>query len=419
MAADAIRFFANLPIDIRSGQIRLHFLRTATLPTMTSDPPSPAPDGPMLPPRHRPSLENITKDSTELDLWAFEDDLDLIEPPVTQARTASSRATGGDLPAPRERSAGKQRVATEIPPEGSRNEGGSKAGERIQMNINKARQRNKPSVELVSILKPESEFDELENWDDVPRGPQIEDLPEPEPATPESESEPTPEPTPQPKESTSTARQEPTPATQETVAQATTDENEFSPAVRVNATPVSLRPRLRLTYLERIGLFVLLILLAVGGLGTLVVSIMGLPSESERANAADFPIKGSRITVESADSYWREPITDGSSPETVRRGTKLLPVIALKVSEGSGAIRVLFRNDDRTLEGDAVTRSVRGPGTLVIPATAGFDELGMFAAYRAGGSKPWTIEVYEAASETATGRDFKKLFEINISTARR
>lgn len=386
---------------------------------MTPEPPSPAPDGPMLPPRHRPSLENITKDSTELDLWAFEDDLDLTEPPVTQARTATSRATGGDLPAPRERSAGKQREAAEIPPEGSRNEGSPKGGERIQMNISKARPRNKPSVELVSILKPESEFDELENWDDVPKSPQIEDLPEQETVTPESESEPTPEPPTQTKESSSTARQEPTPATQETVEPATTDDNEFSPAIRGNAAPVSLRPHLRLTRLERIGLFVLLILLAVGGLGTLVVSIMGLPSESERAKATDFPIKGSRITVESADSYWREPITDGSSPETVRRGTKLLPVIELKVSEGSGAIRVLFRNEERTLEGDAVTRTVRGPGTLVIPATAGFDELGMYAAYRAGGSEPWTIEVYEAASETATGRDFKKLFEINISTARR
>lgn len=413
MAADAIRFFANLPIDIRSGQIRLHSLKTATLPTMTPDPPSPAPDGPMLPPRHRPSLENITKDSTELDLWAFEDDLDLTEPPVTQSRTATSRATGGDLPAPRERSAGKQRDAVDTPAESGSRDGSPKAGERIQMNISKARQRNKPNVELVSILKPESEFDELENWDDVPKGPQIEDLPEQETASPEPEPEPEfkPEPTPQPKESSSTAREEPTPAVAE--------DSEFSPAIRGDATPVSLRPRLGLTHVERIGLLVLVILLAIGGLGTLVVSIMGLPSESERVKATDFPIKGGRVTIASADSYWREPITDGSSPETVRRGTKLLPVIELKVSEGSGAIRVLFRNDERSVEGDAVTRTVRGPGTLVIPATAGFDELGMYAAYRAGGSKPWTIEVYEAASETAAGRDFKKLFEINISTARR
>jgi hypothetical protein len=30
---------------------------------MTPDPPDPSPDSPMLPPRHRPTLENITKDS--------------------------------------------------------------------------------------------------------------------------------------------------------------------------------------------------------------------------------------------------------------------------------------------------------------------------------------------------------------------
>lgn len=390
---------------------------------MTPDPPSPAPDGPMLPPRHRPSLENITKDNTELDLWAFEDDLELPEPPVTQSRTATTRSTGGDLPAMRERSAGKQRDPVEIPPESSRNDSDPKGTDRIHLNVSKARQRNKPSVELVSILKPESEFDELENWDDVPKGPQIEDLPEQETASPESEPESEPEartePTPQPKEPAGTATPDSMPATEETAAPAAAGDNEFPPAAGGNAAPASLLPRWRLTHFERIGLIVLVILLAIGGLGTLVVSIMGLPSESERAKSTDFPIKGSLMTIASADSYWREPITDGPSPETVRRGTQLLPVIELKVSEGSGAVRVLFRNDERNLEGDAVTRTVRGPGTLVIPATAGFDELGMFAAYRAGGSKPWTIEVYEAASETATGRDFKKLFEIDISTERR
>jgi hypothetical protein len=43
----------------------------------------------------------------------------------------------------------------------------------------------------------------------------------------------------------------------------------------------------------------------------------------------------------------------------------------------------------------------------------------MHAAYRTGGSKPWTIEVFEAPSETTPGKDFKRLFEMNISTDRR
>jgi hypothetical protein len=43
----------------------------------------------------------------------------------------------------------------------------------------------------------------------------------------------------------------------------------------------------------------------------------------------------------------------------------------------------------------------------------------MHAAYRTGQSKPWTIQVLEGPSETAANAEFKKLFEINISTDRR
>ena len=62
-------------------------------------------------------------------------------------------------------------------------------------------------------------------------------------------------------------------------------------------------------------------------------------------------------------------------------------------------------------------RPIRTP--LQIAATAGFEDLGMHAAYRTGQSKPWTIEVLEAPSESAANAEFKKLFEINISTDRR
>ena len=381
---------------------------------MTPDPPSPSPDGPMLPPRHRPTLENITKDSTELDLWAFEDDLEMTEPPVKPLRTATSRASGGELPAPRERHVVKQREASQ-PLDNSSPAG----GERIQMNVGKARQRSMPSVETVRILKPESDFDDLENWHDVPKEPQLEELPEEshleKPAEPEPlQAEPETAVLGQPDQP-----EEPEEPVAEPAVPQEADDNEFAPSKRSDAAPVSLRPQMKLSTLERIGLLVLLAVLAFGGLATLVFSIKRLPTESARADAADFPIKGSRMTIESAESYWREPITDGPSPEIIRRGTKLLPVIELKVSEGSGAIRVLFRNEERAVQGDAVTRTVQGPGMLVIPATAGFDDLGMHAAYRTGGSKPWTIEIYEAPTENASGKDFKKLFEINISTDRR
>ena len=342
---------------------------------MTPDTPSPPPDGPLLPPRHRPTLENITKDTTELDLWAFEDDLDLTEPPPpeTKARAASSWGSGGELPAPRERHVMKPREITQPLEKTSPAD-----GERIQMNVGKARERTRPSVEIVSVLQPESEFDELENWDDLPAQTQGEDFVDavpPQVAAPKPVLEP--EPKAQPKIAAAITEQKPVAATKETRAN---NENEFAPVTGGNAKAASLRPRLQLT---------------------------------------DCPIKGSSLTIESAASYWREPITDGSAPEIIRRGTKLLPVLELKVSQGSGVVRVLFRNEERAVEGDAVTRTAHGPGMLVIPATAGFDDIGMHAAYRTGGTKPWTVEIYEAPSENASGKEFTKLFETHISTDRR
>ena len=94
-------------------------------------------------------------------------------------------------------------------------------------------------------------------------------------------------------------------------------------------------------------------------------------------------------------------------------------MLELKVSGGPAMLRVHFRNEDHSVVGDAVTYTVKQGGKVQIPATAGFDDPGMHAAYRTGQSKPWTIEVFEASSDDASGSDFKKLFEMNISTDRR
>jgi hypothetical protein len=51
-----------------------------------------------------------------------------------------------------------------------------------------------------------------------------------------------------------------------------------------------------------------------------------------------------------------------------------------------------------------------------VAATAGFEDVGMHAAYRTGQSEPWSVQVYEAPSEDTPGPAFKKLFEMNVST---
>jgi hypothetical protein len=389
---------------------------------MTSTPP-PSSDGTSLPPRHRPNLGDLSKDSTELDLWAFEDDLDLDagELPSVAPLPKAARTSGSDLPARRKRQGTTVREAEGLP------EPRTSAGvERIKMNVSQERYKSQPPAgPLGEAPKPGADIEDLEHWEDATRVSEIGELPaEQLPPTAMAETV----------ETTATGGEEPAAIEQATAGQqpaaappdvvepaaaTSNDEDEFSPVLRENAVPFSLRPKWILTKAERVGLLVLLAVLVLGGLAVLAFSIARLPTESARATAHDFPIKGGHITVQSAFNYWRAPLMEGPAPDTARRGTRLLPVLEMEIAGGAGAVRVLFRNEDRVVIGDAVTRAVQGAGTLTVPATAGFDDLGMHAAYRTGESKPWTIEVFEAPSVDTPGKDFKRLFEMNISTDRR
>jgi hypothetical protein len=344
-----------------------------------------------------------------MDLWAFEEDLDLpddMDEPVIQE---TPRSFGKDIPVPRERqvSASREPEDRTVPKTPAGGE------DQIRMNVNKARLKSRPAGPTTGQSKPESDFDELEEWEDAKVEPDIEELP----AEVESELIELPS---QPEVVTDLEATPPTlPVVEETTVQQVITDDEFSPVIRENATPVPLVPHLKLSKIERIGLIALAVLLLLGATTILIYSLSRLPTEAKRADAKDFPIKGSHLSITSATSYWRAPITEGPNPDTFRRETQLLPVLEIGMSGGPAAIRVLFRNDEHAVIGDAVTRAVTSGGVLKIPATAGFDDLGMHAAYRTGESRPWTIEVYEAPSEGAAGRDFKKLFEMNISTDRR
>ena len=130
-------------------------------------------------------------------------------------------------------------------------------------------------------------------------------------------------------------------------------------------------------------------------------------------------MQGQRVTVQTASSYWRDVISTGADPDVVRRGTKLLPVLEMGCKGGPAVLRVIFRDEYGISMGDTINRTVTDGGLLVIAATAGFEEIGMHAAYRTGDSKPWTIEVYEGDVGNESANGFRKLFEMDISTERR
>lgn len=362
---------------------------------MTPKPP-PSSEGSSLPPRSRPNLGDFVKDSHELDLWSFDDpdaaDRGPAKPP--------SRSASPDLPVPREARKKKQPAPDAAFPEKSK---AAKNSVRVDVSVERQSAR-----EAGRLPKSADTFDELDDWDGaglVAPNPEIQPSPAVIPCLPAASEEP--------------AVEQVVPEVTPPMMAEVDDLDEFSPVLRENATPVSLVPHLGLSKVERIGLYSLLGVLLVGGLLFFFSTIHRLPTGPGRAQAGDFPLKGRHVTILAADTFWRAPITEGQGSETFRRGTELLPVVDLTISGGPAGLRLFFRNEDGLVMGDAVTRSIQPGAPLQIAATAGFENVGMHAAYRTGHSKPWTVEVHEAPSATSPIADFKKLFEINISTDRR
>jgi hypothetical protein len=170
---------------------------------------------------------------------------------------------------------------------------------------------------------------------------------------------------------------------------------------------------------ERVCLIVLAVALLAGGFFVLRYSIGKLPTTTAKELNVSFPQRGELVRVNRAETFWRAPILVGPDRDTVRRGTQLIPVIELEVSANIGALRMFFRDGEGNLVGDAISLELDGEQTLRVAATAGFDDLGMFAAYRTQRGDVWMVEIFEGPSVRAPLQEFTKLFEIPVSTVRR
>lgn len=194
---------------------------------------------------------------------------------------------------------------------------------------------------------------------------------------------------------------------------------EISPKAATASQSFMRSGALMFTKFEKFGVVSLVVALFVVLATFLYFSASRLPTETIGSRDPKFPIKGERVLVQSATSYWRDVITSGADVDVVRRGTRLLPVLELTCKGGPAVVRVIFRDEDGVSMGDTINRSVTDAGFLVIPATVGFDEIGLHAAYRTGDRKPWKIEVYEGEASNDSTNGFRKLFEMDISSERR
>jgi hypothetical protein len=363
-------------------------------------------------------MGDLSKDTTEMDLWDFDDlDSPSSTPSLPEKRQTkpTAKLVDDDLDPP------------SASPQTSRPEPSSPKPRQIrtspvQRNLPGKGNPRTPSAEpdptpIQVSKKVEDDFDDLEHWDDLPDiRPAAKPVKKASPKTAApAKSQPAPE---TPEESFADDVDEiTTPSNANTSSPATDSlfDEGLSPTLRSDLSPVSLRPRLGLNKSERIGLITLVMMLVVGGVFFLNQSINRLPTEAERIRSQDFPVKGTRIQVDTAATFWREP---GGS-DVVRRGTALVPAAEISVSGGTGAIRIFFLNDRGERVGDPINREVSGTTKISFSATAGFEDLSMHAAYRTGETKPWSILVLEGESTNASGESFKKLFEMSISTDRR
>ena len=427
--------------------------------------PSPPPGGKPLAPRHRPNLDDLNRDTTEQDLWDLDDSDNqpasgivpqrptLPPPPAPPSYRRPPQATAPEptatstqepepTPDPPDTPADPPEKTVILPriPSGPSLRGGQSG---IQLGLRGRRPEQTPAQ--TPHGKPsstEEEFGALDDWEQFPALSQTLPTPDPAPAestpaveTSEPHSIPAAVPSSASEESTDDAeRSEPEapapippaeadpsasqPAPPEARTPATSGlSEEFSPpAANPSVPPLSLRPKLRLSLAERIGMLALILLLIVGAGAFLILTLQRLPKEDKARFDSPFPVQGKLISIQSATTYWRAPLSSGGQVDTFRRGTALLPVIELESSANDALIRVFFYDGEGQPVGDAVTRPVRGNTKITLAATAGFDDPGLHAAYRTGLSPLWNIILYEGPPGATSANEFKKILEIPIAS---
>jgi hypothetical protein len=362
---------------------------------MSAEPPS----SPGLPGRSRPALSELSKETTEGDLWNLDDELAEAAPPRISHPPLPRQATKPEELPEAEESPATAKVAAAA----------SEADEPAS-----GPQAPKPRGKTPAQSRPDHDSP-LGNR--AARGPlpdEIGDLDEPReiPPRPAPAAQPSTTPAPQP---AATLPEAPVPAA--------------APSTKPAATsPASAGTRPRITRREAVNLAAFAFVLLLAAIWVLTRFFSLFEFKSQFVEMPDFPLKGRHASIGEADTFWREPIRDGEQRDFARREVAMIPVlqVTLDPDSSTGALLVIFRNGEGEPVGDAIRRSFRdgrfdasGNATITFPATDGFVEEGNYHAYRTGKGEPWMAEVLEGPSVDAPAGNFHPLAPIPVSTLRR
>ncbi len=358
---------------------------------MSADPPNSS----GLPARSRPILSELAKQTTEEDLWDLDEEAsDAVNPGDPADEDAEKPAAGIPEPQPE-------------PPAPSAEKTPPPATSKTKPVVIEAR-LEKPASKKRSAARKEPErakvTDAFDNLDiDIPDSRSAETPPAPASPPPDIE-------------------------TSKWEVEAPADEAPDKPLPPQPAPAPASGPKWRSNRREIIGLGIfsfVLLFAAIWGLAGFFGHLHFADSEERKVK---FPVKGERTVIAAADSFWREPIREGPNRDAARSGTAFIPVVEISLApeSGSGALRLLFRNDKGAPVGDTITRTFSGgkfdtTGTERVECASsdGFSESGEFNAHQAGYSDPWTVLVLEGPGPDAPAREFSTLFELPLSTLRR
>ncbi len=355
-----------------------------------------------LPGRSRPALSDLSRETTEEDLWNLDDEL--ADRPAPQIKYPPQPRKGLE-PVPEDEAAEADSDKEQEPqPAPSRQRGRTPTPTRpMQPDSPPGRRVDRPKVrdeigDLDEVEEPVSE-EPSDGELRVIADPGSEAVLE----TPEAALDP------QPAEPA-----EPLPPRQN-------QRRDSSETKRATGSPLS-RPRLNRR--EFLGLAAFAFTLLLAAIWVLTRFFSAFEFKSEFAKGPDFPIKGELLALTAADTYWREPVRAGEARDFARREVSLIPVLEITLdpaASSAGALLVIFRNSEGQPVGDSIRRSfaggrfdASGNASIAIPATDGFLSEGDFNAYRSGKGDYWTAEVFEGPSVDSQADQFKPLAPIPV-----
>ena len=352
---------------------------------MPADPPS----NTGSPDRSRPTASELSKETTEGDLWNLDDEPEeRPTPKPSPPPAAGSRGTEGDSTSAKSVQRGKAPVRAAERKTGLAKEPGDTTAE--------------PAVDEIGDLdeSPEDGGQEavlivVDEEAETPSDPATRDELRNEPE--ETPAEPAPR------------QNRPRPA--------------VPPAPGENYRFPKPNPR------ELIGLGAFAFVVAAAAIWVITRFFTQLSFEDSHLSAPDFPVRGQHAAIRSAETFWREPIREGPNRDSAKREVIMIPVVQITLAPEASALGVLwvnFKNDRGETVGDPMIRSFKGgsfqpagSATLAIAATDGFIDEGAFNAYRTSDQRPWTVEILEGPSAEGDSDSFKPLTVIPILPLRR